>query len=103
MGKDGEYGTICDDYWSVANGNVVCRILGLGSAISAPVQSFFGQGNGEILLDDVECDGSESSLFSCKHLDYTKQSQQTLDCISSEAAGVVCSGFLPIFFLRNST
>ena len=85
MDTNGEFGMICDDYWNIAAGNVVCRILGYGSAISAPTQAFFGAGDGSIILDNVQCDGGEKSLFGCKH-------DLQNDCVQSEAAGLVCSG-----------
>ncbi len=53
----------------------------------ATQQSFahFGQGNGEIVLDDVMCDGSESELLDCKYDDIT------VDCSHFEDAGVTCA------------
>ena len=87
MDNDGKYGQICDDFWNVVDGNVVCRILGKGSAISAPTQAFFGKGDGDIILDDVQCHGNENSLFGCTH-------KSSHDCIQNEAAGVVCTGII---------
>ena len=81
-----KWGTICDDYWNIGTANVVCRILGIGSAISAPTQARYGQGKGSIVLDDVQCTGQEGSLFSCKHSLYNN------NCKHTEDAGVVCSG-----------
>ena len=78
---------MCDDYWNIASANVACKILGKGSAISAPTKAFFGQGTGSIVLDDVQCEGDESSLFSC-------MASTTNDCSHSEDAGVVCSGII---------
>ena len=83
---NGDYGNICDDYWDVADANVVCSILEYGTAISAPTQGFFGHGVGSTILDDVQCDGGESTLFKCSH------SLNDHNCVQSEAAGVVCSG-----------
>ena len=47
----------------------------------------FGKGEGEILLDNVECDGDELSLLTC-------QSNPIGDdnCQHSEDAGVRCQG-----------
>ena len=80
---DGEWGTVCDDLWDVTDASVVCQQLGFEGAFSAPAFGFFGSGSGDILLDDVECSGGESSLLECHHT--------TLEnCRHSEDAGAVC-------------
>ena len=47
--------------------------------------AYFGEGTGTIELDDVSCDGSESTLLSCTHstIGYS-------DCHHYEDAGVKC-------------
>lgn len=44
----------------------------------------FGQGNLPILLDDVSCSGSESTLTSCSY------DSNTADCSHADDAGVKC-------------
>ena len=46
----------------------------------------FGQGTGNILLDDVTCLGNETSILDCS----TNQIGQN-DCDHSEDVGVICS------------
>ena len=46
----------------------------------------FGEGSGFIFLDEVGCDGSETSLIQCNHPEFASN-----NCSHIEDAGVICA------------
>ncbi|XP_032937215.1 lysyl oxidase homolog 2 isoform X2 [Catharus ustulatus] len=94
----GEWGTVCDDDFSIHAANVVCRELGYVEAVSWLPSSKYGKGEGKIWLDNVHCTGRESSLAACG-----SNGWGVSDCKHSEDVGVVCSEKrIPGFKFDNS-
>uniref|UniRef100_A0A669D465 SRCR domain-containing protein n=1 Tax=Oreochromis niloticus TaxID=8128 RepID=A0A669D465_ORENI len=63
---DGKWGTVCDDNWDMADARVLCRQLNFPGARSIVTGKDYGQAPGPIWLDDVNCKGTETHLFTCE-------------------------------------
>ncbi|XP_041928367.1 lysyl oxidase homolog 3B isoform X2 [Alosa sapidissima] len=81
----GEWGTICDDDFTLFNAHVLCRQLGFVSATGWTHSAKYGKGAGKIWLDNVQCSGSETSISVCKSRGWGNS-----DCTHDEDAGVIC-------------
>ncbi|XP_019340487.1 soluble scavenger receptor cysteine-rich domain-containing protein SSC5D isoform X2 [Alligator mississippiensis] len=89
----GRWGSVCDDDWDMLDATVVCRQLGCGTALSAPLGAWFGEGTGPIWLNEVRCQGTERHLQHCQHRGWRQHI-----CTHEEDASAVCSAhrFLPV-------
>lgn len=85
----GTWGTVCDDYWSTVNSQVVCAQLGFTNGttqLNLGATSFHtGATSQPIALDDVQCDGGETSILTCS------ARVNSNNCRHSEDVGVICS------------
>ncbi|KAF5887582.1 deleted in malignant brain tumors 1 protein-like, partial [Clarias magur] len=83
---DGQWGTVCNNSWDMREAAVVCRELGCGETVDVTSFTHFGPGSGPIWMDDVGCNGSESTLKDCSSADWGRN-----DCDHSGYAGVTCA------------
>ncbi len=92
--SNNEWGTVCDDNFDMPAASVVCRELGFERAVLytaaaggfSPSGTAFGPGSGPIHLDDLDCNGDESSLLDCKSNGIGQH-----NCGHFEDVGVICS------------
>ena len=83
--RNGVWGTVCDDKWTIINAQVVCRQLGYGSS-PASVDFNVPPGTGPILMDDVNCVNGQTNLLACSHSGFDNH-----NCVHKEDVGVTCT------------
>ena len=83
---NGEWGTVCDNGWDLNDARVVCRQLGFGPAVTARDSAFYGEGSGQIFLDELNCGGIELIIEDCSYNGWGIE-----NCTHGKDAGVRCS------------
>ena len=96
------WGTVCDDNFNINAANVVCRQLGFPSADDFHPWAHFGEGSGQIWLDNVRCTGAEPDIDFCRHRPWGNH-----NCGHYEDVGVTCTSngrcFYFIYFPKCSS
>ena len=107
---NGEWGTICNDYFDLTDASVACKQLGYSGAIrfgSSGNEGYatiyimqcaclncirhyrFNSGSGQIWLDDLHCTATDITLLSCRHREIG-----THNCGHYEDIAVFCNSKL---------
>ncbi len=86
----GQWGTVCDIGWDLADAAVVCRELNCGEPVDALGKAHFGPGSGPIWMSKLMCSESDSTLKNCGTEGWGKHNE----CDHNEDIGVICSGML---------
>ena len=80
---EGTWGTVCDDSWDAVDAEVACQELGFVGVEDH--KASYPTGEEQIWLDDVHCEGGESSIRYCSHNGWGEH-----NCAHAEDVGIVC-------------
>ncbi|XP_050402747.2 scavenger receptor cysteine-rich type 1 protein M160 isoform X1 [Patella vulgata] len=88
---NGQWGTICDSYFSRNDAKVVCKQLGYLDG-TAKSRSMYGNGTGLAYLRSPRCTGSESSIWNCPISGFNVTTRSCLN--HNYDARVACTGYV---------
>ncbi|XP_059818491.1 deleted in malignant brain tumors 1 protein-like [Hypanus sabinus] len=81
-----QWGTLCDEYFSLEDAAVVCEQLQCGAVNATPRDAYFGTGNGPMWKDDYICLGNESRLADCQVSAWSQ-----ISCSHGDDASLICT------------
>ncbi|EHH25401.1 hypothetical protein EGK_21589, partial [Macaca mulatta] len=84
----GQQGLVCGDHWGLREASVICRQLGCGRALYVPTYVVWPQEAQQSLLQGVQCQGVEASLWDCSLGKWGSLNGCECECIGA----VHCSG-----------
>ncbi|XP_072439763.1 scavenger receptor cysteine-rich type 1 protein M130-like [Chiloscyllium punctatum] len=95
--RNSVWGTVCNNGWDKNEANVVCRALNCGTPQSAQMGAHYEEGIENIWIQGVKCLGTEPALDQC-----SGSPQGMKNCTHSQAAGVVCTGPVPVRLVNGT-
>ncbi|XP_072020010.1 uncharacterized protein [Amphiura filiformis] len=84
----GSWSSICGHGWDLTDSHVACKMLGYQGAEEFYTDATYGQGDGSILLNYVDCRGDENDLFECSHWGLYNH-----DCSHADDVAVKCNNW----------
>ncbi|XP_060652584.1 uncharacterized protein LOC132788919 isoform X2 [Drosophila nasuta] len=81
----GVWGSVCDDDFNMKSAQVACNSLGYYGTPKMEA-NIFGPGNGPIWLDQVMCQGNETSIDKCSHWNWGEH-----NCNHTEDVSLRCT------------
>ncbi|XP_072132639.1 scavenger receptor cysteine-rich domain-containing protein DMBT1-like [Mobula birostris] len=81
-----QWGTLCDEYFSLEDAAVVCEQLQCGAVKETPRDAYFGTGNGPVWKDNYICLGNESRLADCQVSAWSQ-----ISCSHGNDASLICT------------
>ncbi|XP_072122587.1 scavenger receptor cysteine-rich domain-containing protein DMBT1-like isoform X1 [Mobula birostris] len=81
-----QWGTLCDEYFSLEDASVVCEQLQCGAVNATAKSAYFGEGKGPVWKDNYRCLGNESRLAECP-----VSSWGQITCSHGNDASLICT------------
>ncbi|XP_062373457.1 scavenger receptor cysteine-rich type 1 protein M130-like [Sardina pilchardus] len=79
--------TMCDDTFDWQDAEVVCRELDCGAPVEVLGAAAFGEGEGQVWSEEIQCGGSETQIHLCP------TSPMNHRCSHAKDVGLLCSGY----------
>ncbi|XP_062373456.1 scavenger receptor cysteine-rich type 1 protein M130-like [Sardina pilchardus] len=80
-------GTVCNTTFDWQDAEVVCRQLGCGAPVEVLGAAAFGEGEGQVWSEEIQCGGNETQIQLCP------TSPINYNCSHDRDVGLVCSGY----------
>ncbi|XP_062373447.1 deleted in malignant brain tumors 1 protein-like [Sardina pilchardus] len=81
------WGTVCNATFDQQDAEVVCRQLGCGVPVQVLGAAAFGEGEGQVWPEEIQCGGNETQIQLCP------TSPMNYNCLHDRDVGLVCSGY----------
>ncbi|XP_061086577.1 scavenger receptor cysteine-rich type 1 protein M130-like [Conger conger] len=99
MGHHGSsWGTVCDADFDQQDAEVLCRELGCGAPKELRGAAAFGQGEGQVWAEEIQCRGNESQINFCP-----TAASQNQPCSHGNDVSLVCSGREDVRMVNGSS
>ncbi|XP_062373446.1 deleted in malignant brain tumors 1 protein-like [Sardina pilchardus] len=81
------WGTVCSTTFDQQDAEVVCRQLDCGAPVEVLGAAAFGEGEGQVWSEEIQCGGNETQIHLCP------TSPMNHNCLHDRDVGLVCSGY----------
>ncbi|XP_074128209.1 scavenger receptor cysteine-rich type 1 protein M130 isoform X1 [Sminthopsis crassicaudata] len=85
---EGSWVSVCSPDFPLQTANVLCRELQCGTLVSILDGAHFGEGNGQVLPEELQCEGNENHITLCP-----TGSVHGRKCSFNRTIGIVCSRY----------
>ena len=90
MSYYGVWGSLLGHYIDIRVGHVICRQLGYSGAQQVFTSVMFGQSQGLVLIEQINCKGNESLISQCTIMVINERIRRWYYFNRRHRAGVVC-------------
>ncbi|XP_068958306.1 scavenger receptor cysteine-rich type 1 protein M130-like [Petaurus breviceps papuanus] len=94
----GSWVSVCGPDLPLQTGSVLCRELQCGTLVSVLPASHFGEGSGQVLPEELRCQGNESHITLCPTAPIHSR-----QCGSDRTIGVICSRYRDFRLVNGSS
>ena len=86
---------MCDAAFDLRDADVVCRELDCGAPVQVLGAAAFGEGEGQVWSQEIQCGGNETQIHLCP-----TSASPSLTCSHKNDVGIICAGLMTVNILN---